>query len=164
MQEIGTLKPRDLIATARDLIVVTGRRKPRQSNLHRATSTAYYAMFHTLARSAADLMIGGTKASRSAGAWKQAYRALDHGTIKSACGRSDALAKFPKAIQDFANTFVALQEKRHTADYDPDARALKSEVALDIALAARAITDFEATPAKDRRAFAAFIIFKTRKF
>jgi hypothetical protein len=157
------LKPRDLIATARDLIVVSGRHKPRQSNLHRATSTAYYAMFHTLARSAADLMIGGTRARRSDGAWKQAYRALDHGTVKNACGRSDTLIKFPQAIQDFADTFVTLQEKRHTADYDPDARALKSEVTLDIALAAKAIADFDAVPAKDRRAFAAFVIFKARK-
>ena len=86
MRETGTLKPRDLLDTARDLIVVTGGRKPRQSNLHRATSTAYYAMFHTLARSVADLMIGSSGAKRrSNGAWKQAYRALDHGVVKSTC-------------------------------------------------------------------------------
>ncbi|CAN0488152.1 unnamed protein product, partial [Phaeothamnion confervicola] len=153
------LNPRDLIDTARDLLKSTSG-KPRQSNLHRATSTAYYAMFHTLARCAADLLIGGPGSKRSSPAWQQVYRALEHGVAKNACSNGGKLALFPREIQDFANTFVTMQEKRHKADYDPNAKSRKSEVAIDIDLVDKVITDFGVTPIKDRRAFAALVLFK----
>lgn len=72
------------------------------------------------------------------------------------------LGKFPKAIEDFGYAFVAMQEKRHTADYDPHARFTKTEVLADIALVTQAISDFENEDAKDRRAFCAFVLFKRR--
>lgn len=153
------MNPLDLIKTARNLLESTDG-KPRQSNLHRATSTAYYAMFHTLARCAADLLIGGPGSKRSALAWQQVYRALEHGAAKNACLMSDKLALFPKKIQDFANVFVAMQEKRHKADYDPKAKTRKSEVSTDIDVVEGVIEDFESVSIKDRRAFAAFVIFK----
>ena len=156
------MNPRDLIKTARDLVESTNR-KPRQSNLHRATSTAYYALFHTLAKCAADLLIGGPTAAKSWPAWQQVYRALDHGTIKSACANGAKLGLFPQPIQDFANTFVTLQEKRHKADYDPQARSKKSEVLIDINLTEKAMDAFQQVPVADRRAFAAFVIFRSRK-
>jgi hypothetical protein len=119
-------------------------------------------MFHLLARCAADLLVGGSGATRSSPAWQQVYRALDHTTVKVAC-RNQKLTRFPQEIQDFANTFVALQEKRHKADYDPLAQFLKSEVLVDIDLASKAMDGFGGAPIKDRRAFAAFVIFKERK-
>lgn len=157
MLERGNLNPRDLIRTARDLLESTDG-KPRQSNLHRATSTAYYALFHTLARCAADLFIGGSK--RRSGAWLQVYRALDHGTVKNACLNSAGIPLFPKKIQDFASMFVTMQEKRHKADYDSSARVKKSQVSTDIDLAEAAIDDFVSVSTTERRAFAAFVIFK----
>ncbi len=72
------------------------------------------------------------------------------------------MAKFPKAIEDFANAFVVMQAKRHAADYDPGVRLSKSEVAADIAAAREAIIRFLAEPIKDRRAFAAHVLFKRR--
>jgi uncharacterized protein (UPF0332 family) len=156
---LGSLNPRDLIRAARDLLESTDG-KPRQSNLHRATSTAYYAMFHTLARCAADLLIGGPGFQRSAEAWLQAYRAVEHGTAKNACLNGDKISPFPKKIQDFASMFVTMQEKRHKADYDPSARTRKSQVSSDIDLVETAIREFETVPPKDRRAFAALLIFK----
>jgi hypothetical protein len=72
------------------------------------------------------------------------------------------VTKFPKEIEDFANAFLAMQDKRHSADYDPHAKFTKSEVLTDIALVEKAITDFEATDAKDRRAFCAHVLFKRR--
>ncbi|MGH6893419.1 MAG: hypothetical protein ACREEP_14305, partial [Dongiaceae bacterium] len=65
-------------------------------------------MFHTLARSAADLLIGGPGSKRSSQAWQQVYRAVDHSTIKSACKNGEKLALFPQKIQDFANTFITM--------------------------------------------------------
>jgi hypothetical protein len=87
-------------------------------------------------------------------------------SAKTACtptGRAAAiLPQFPPAIQDFANAFVTMQEKRHDADYDPYVKFTKSAVVADIALVRQAITDFIAEPTKDRRAFAAHVLFKSR--
>lgn len=55
-----------------------------------------------------------------------------------------------------------MQEKRHDADYDPYVKFTKSAVVADIALVRQAITDFIAEPTKDRRAFAAHVLFKSR--
>ena len=51
------MKARDLITTARSLTELDPR-QPTQANLRRAVSTAYYAVFHLLAHTAADLLIG----------------------------------------------------------------------------------------------------------
>lgn len=155
------MKPLDLIASA--IILVTScKGKPSQVSLRRATSAAYYAMFHCLARNCADLLVGGTNSSRSKHAWRQTYRALEHGFAKNACKDGPTLGQFPKAIEDFANNFVAMQEKRHMADYDPTVKLSKSEVLADINLARQAITEFQKEPVKDRRAFAAHVLFKKR--
>jgi len=94
------LEPRDFLKVARCLVESsTGR--PAQAHLRRAVSTIYYAMFHTLARCCANLFIGGKGADRSNPAWHQVYRALEHGTAKSACSHGK-VNKFPKDIQEFA--------------------------------------------------------------
>ncbi len=155
------MRPHDLIETALDLIN-SGNGNPRQSNLRRATSTAYYALFHTLAKSCADLMIGGPGATKSKPAWQQVYRALDHRAIKSACQNKDIITQFPQQIQDFANMFVQMQEKRHRADYDPHEKSYKSTVTADVQAVEAIMTDFGRAPLKDRRAFAAWVLFKKR--
>jgi uncharacterized protein (UPF0332 family) len=154
------LDQRDLIKTAKEL-VASSDGKPRQSNLNRAISTTYYALFHTLARCCADTMIGGSNASRSKAAWRQVYRALDHNFVKEACQKK-IIRKFPRQIQDFANAFVSMQEKRHAADYDPHSKAYKSAVLIDIESAEIVMADFQSTSLKDRKAFAAWVLFKTR--
>jgi len=154
------VKSHDLLKSAQDL-VQSGNGKPRQSNLLRATSTIYYSLFHSLARCCADMMIGGSSSERSKLAWQQVYRALEHGFCKNAC-KHGKLAHFPQEIQDFANAFVTLQEKRHKADYDPYEKTKKSTVLADISTAHTAIEGFEGRNLKDRRAFAAFVLFKQR--
>ena len=155
------MDPRDLLKSARDLVNVANG-KPRQANLLRATSTTYYALFHTLARTCADLLIGGASSARSKPAWRQVYRALEHRHAKSICQNGTKISKFPQEIQDFANMFASMQEKRHQSDYDPQVKAYKSAVLNDINGVEAAIADFERAPLKDRRAFAAYVLFKTR--
>jgi uncharacterized protein (UPF0332 family) len=155
------LRPRDLIASAK-LLVHSGSGKPSQVNLRRATSSAYYALFHRLARSCADLLVGGEGAAKSKHAWRQTYRALSHGETSNACRQKTMLAKFPRGIEDFGHTFLAMQDKRHAADYDPHVRLTKSEVLADIASVEQAMADFEREDAKDRRAFCAFVLFRKR--
>lgn len=152
------MHPRDLIKTARHLLQ-EGNSRPRQSNLHRAVSSTYYAMFHTLAMNCANLLVGGSGADRSTPAWRQVYRALNHGFVKKAC-QSKNLEKFPQEIQDFANMFCQMQVKRYVSDYDPQAKIAKSSVSIDIDAVEAAINDFSNVPIKDRRAFAALILFK----
>jgi hypothetical protein len=69
---------------------------------------------------------------------------------------------FPQTIRDFANLFVAMQGKRHKADYDPAEQFYKSSVMNDINIVASSITQFNSAPIKDRRAFAAHVLFKQR--
>lgn len=106
-------------------------------------------------------MVGGQNAAKSKHAWKQVYRALDHGPAKTACG-NNLVQKFPKPIEDFANLFVVMQSKRHSADYDPTCKLTKSEVVQDIISVEQAIGAFSGADVKDRRAFCAFVLFKTR--
>lgn len=154
------MKPLDLLATA-DVLLKTGNGKPTQSNLRRAHSTAYYALFHCLARDCADTLLGGEGAQRSRPAWRQAYRALEHGTAKAAC-KNKLMEKFSKPIADFANLFHTMQVKRHGADYDPHIRLSKSEVMFDVDLVRRTIIEFKSQPMKDRRAFCVHVLFKMR--
>jgi hypothetical protein len=80
----------------------------------------------------------------------------------NACRHREIISRFPKEIEDFANAFVAMQEKRHLADYDPHERFSKSEVLADIAVVRQAVSEFEKAVTKDRRAFCAYVLFKRR--
>lgn len=153
----------DLLRTADDLVAgAGGSKRPRQSNLRRAVSTAYYAMFHCLAHCCATTLVGGPNADRSEPAWRQAYRALEHGQVKRSCANKDLLSKFPQEIQDFASEFVSMQAKRHLADYDPFSTFAKLEVQTQIATARSMIEGFQTVPVKHRRAFAVYVLFRTR--
>lgn len=155
------MKALDLLHTA-SVLLSASKSRPTMACCRRAVSGAYYALFHCLARECADLLIGGGSADRSREAWRQVYRSLEHIACKERCKKKDMVKKFPKGIEDFANAFVTLQDKRHSADYDPFANFVKSSVLADIELAKQAIADFKAESAKDRRAFCAYVLFKKR--
>ena len=102
------------------------RNKPKQANLRRAVSSAYYALFHLLCDEAAN-RISPMKPPMLR---KQIRRVLDHGKMRQACqafASSGTLAKplnllqsasLSTEIRRVASTFVTLQEARHQADYD----------------------------------------------
>ncbi len=154
------LKPNDFLETAADLLSA---KKPRDSNLRRAVSTIYYALFHTITKSGADLLVGTQGADRSLPAWRQVYRAFDHGVIKSSCGNARVMSKFPSEIQDFANFFLETQQKRHDADYDPTEKFYKSDVLSLIDDAKKNIKKFKGCSSKDRQAFVALVLLKNRQ-
>ena len=151
------MTPRDLIATARSL-AEGGPRRPSQASLRRAVSTAYYAMFHCLAGTAADLLIGGSRGE----AWHQAYRALEHGKTRNACRHRQAMQRFPTEIRDFAEAFVMLQDRRHEADYALEGRYDKLDVLSALDGAEYAIAQFEQADVEHRRGFAAHVLFRQR--
>ena len=90
------------------------------------------------------------------------YRALEHGAAKQACKNQNIIKKFPKEVEDFANAFITMQAKRHKADYDPSEKFYKSSVRQDIANVRDVIAGFQKSSVMDRRAFAAYVLFKTR--
>ena len=118
-------------------------------------------MFHALARCCADMLIGIAKPSRSQPAWRQVYRALEHGQAKQSMKKS-ALQAFPQSIQYFSNYFVTLQEARHRADYDPASTFSRTEVLRYIGETKDAIRQFKSAAKSDKTAFAAFVLFKLR--
>ena len=176
------MQPLDFIETARDLAgasrqVRQPRETPRETNLRRAVSTTYYALFHCLASCCADTIAGDSPANRDPSAWNQAYRALNHGTVKSRCedkGKNkdkdknnskskSGIERFPSEIRKFAEQFVRLQMKRHRADYDPDANFSQNEVIHDIEVAENVIRYFTKTSLRDRRAFVAYVLLPIRE-
>ena len=148
----------DLIEAARAL-AESGRGRPAQARLRRAVSTAYYAMFHALAASAADLFIGRKRDP----AWHRAYRALEHRQAKIACRQAQTGQDFPPDIRHFADVFVVLQVARQKADYALDAGAYRKSDALEyIGSAERAIRQLMQADVKARRGFAAHVLFRQR--
>ena len=92
--------------------------------------------------------------------WRRVYRAPEHRQAKARC--ASLPASFPDSVRQFGRTFAMLQDKRHFADYDPDYRVGKSEVAADVHRARTAIDRFLATPASVRRDFALHVLMKVR--
>jgi uncharacterized protein (UPF0332 family) len=150
----------DLIALA-DRLAKSSPKKPRQADLKRAVSTAYYALFHAMAKNIADTMVGVAKNKRSEKAWAQAYRGMQHGDAKSACEAVRNLT-FPQDLKDCADAFVDLQRARHDADYDPLHRITRAEALLDVQKADDAIKKLRSSKAKDRRAFAVQVLVRKR--
>ena len=155
------MNPFDFIATARDLAGSGSRGRPRQSNLRRAVSTAYYALFHCLANTCADMLVGGAGSNRSRPAWTQTYRGLQHGFVRQRCQQS-GIADFPFEIRYFARAFVEMQQDRHRADYDPDISFSRADAVQLINLAEDVIIRFLQAPARDRRAFAVYVLLPAR--
>lgn len=148
-----------LLDVANDLSRRTGRR-PREAFMRRAVSTAYYAMFHALARLCADQLVGGTHAKTKP--WARVYRALDHKSAKNAL-RSAEAAELASEIVAFGEAFALLQERRYQADYDPAPfRYYFNQTSALINLAATAIHGLNSLGVDERRALATFLLFKQR--
>lgn len=150
----------DLLSLA-DRLAKASPKKPRQADLRRSISTAYYALFHALAKSGADLLVGTTKAYRSEKAWQQMYRAIDHGRARTASEAARNLG-FPQALKDCADAFVELQKARHDADYDPLYRPARHDAQLAVVRARDAIAKLRSAPVKHRRAFAVQLLMQKR--
>ena len=165
---VSDMNPDDLIRIAESL--ASGRAgnllgRPRQAELRRAVSTAYYALFHTLANHCADLLVGTKSSDRSDQAWRQTYRSIEHGEVKRRYTdrrTRRVLQQFPTEIQDFVGQFVRMQELRHWADYDPFEYHPRSSVLQLIEETKTSIAQFNEVDRKDRRAFAVFVLFRLR--
>ena len=143
----------DLIDTSRSLTTPQQPNTlPPEGSLRRAVSTAYYAMFHALANSNADCLVGTANTTLNRHVWSRVYRGLEHRDAKRNLQRDQHL--FSKRVRVFADTFVQLQAQRHIADYDPD-QTFSFSVALNwIDRAEEAINDFMSVPIDERKGVA----------
>jgi uncharacterized protein (UPF0332 family) len=113
----------DLLHQATKLARLDSRR-PKQANLRRAISSAYYAVFHLLVADASKLFVDDISMKA------RIIRTIQHGDMKKV-STSFAAGRLPRAVQptgsaysiphelvDVANELVSLQQARHEADYD----------------------------------------------
>jgi hypothetical protein len=146
--------------------------RPRQADLRRAISTAYYGVFHAALTAAADQFVGAAK--RSTSQYGLVYRTVDHKRLRELCediGKSTLPRKlashapaggFGNNIRAFAAAVLELQAKRHTADYDPTILFKTSDAAYAIRIARTAVRRFEKARADRREAFLALLLFQPR--
>jgi len=99
--------------------------KPKQANLRRAISAAYYALFHRLIWDCAHRMSPKAPPHLSL----RMTRAFVHVEMKQVCrsivagNPSEAVQElqpdgFSNQLRNVARIFVVMQEARHQADYD----------------------------------------------
>ena len=153
-----------LIAVSRTLTStsITSQLDQQTANEHRrkAVSAAYYAMFHALSESNADAMASDPQLQTTRG-WHLAYRALEHRTAYRQLTDTQ-LARFSAAIRDFGNSFRYLQERRHSADYDPQSRFSDNEANNLIDQAEDAVTQLFGVQPGERYELANHILFRER--
>ena len=153
----------DLLDIAGRLASGSGGNPPSQTDLRRAVSSGYYALFHAVAQSNADVLVGDDPLERDQLAWRQAYRALEHGYARQRCQQAQRNPRFSAAIQQLARYFGEIQTLRNRADYDPDVVFSPRDVQMEITQIGQRIAAFRATPARERRAFAVFILMRDRQ-
>lgn len=135
--------------------------RPRQAMLRRAVSTAYYAMFHALCQSNADTLVGSSPPGPDVALWLDTYRTLEHRVAKNRLASYIAVRQ-ELAIRDFAQTFGSMQEQRISADYDPTARFVRSQVMAFIDRSEDATRAFVSVPAQARRSLAVYLLVRRR--
>jgi hypothetical protein len=131
----------NLIQAGRDLLnPQQGGQLPTHEHVRRSASNAYYAMFHSLAYSNATALVGSPSNPTTAAAWSRIYRGLDHTTARRELLRNRRDLSLP--AQNFTNAFADLQQRRHSADYDPNAVITIDDGAVYLNRAESAILDF----------------------
>jgi uncharacterized protein (UPF0332 family) len=144
----------DLLEQARHLANREPKR-PRQASLRRAISTAYYSLFHFL--TTATVRNWRTVRQRAVLA-----RAFDQRKMKEVCAKTrnkqfpGANAPVVKHLKNVAATFVALQQQRHSADYDNSKRWTRTEVLTQIESAQAAFDSWAAISMKKSRRISCF--------
>lgn len=154
------IDPLELISTCYKLASQAATPPPSEADLRRAISTAYYAVFHTLAASNAQLIAGDRQSAMSFQAWDRVYRRLDHGRAQN--NLRAVLTHLSPNGENFARTFIELQQMRREADYDPNAVITRSDTVNSIALAEAAIRNFAQLSEDERRFMAAQSMFDRR--
>jgi uncharacterized protein (UPF0332 family) len=147
-----------LFAAAEDLLQSKSRSAAYR---RRAVSTAYYAVFHALAKLCAETLLPTTESDNEA--YSKIYRALDHRPLRNMF--TQAPLKDHPVIKVFGPDIVRLQVERHRADYSPPDKDMfnPSEVEEIIRQAKFAVSELNKLDKPDRLLLATCLLFKERK-
>lgn len=165
-----TINPEHLFDQAERLIEPPQAGAPRQVNLRRAISSAYYGVFHGILAVAADQFVGSARR----GTWRYdlVYRKIDHGQLRKLCAQVNQSERniepyappngFDRGIKDFARGLLELQQKRHSADYNPSYKVRSADAAALIKSARSTLNHFNGADAEQRSDFLALLLFPPR--
>lgn len=169
---MAALNPDHLLDQALKLVAPPPAGPPRQVDVRRAISAAYYAVFHAVVTALADELVGVTR--RTDAEYGLVYRSVDHRWLRELC---DELKKatpkkkiaeyvppggFDSKLKAFATALIDLQEKRHSADYNPMARVRTADATLTVSTARSAIRRLKETRAAERKRFLYLLAFPPR--
>jgi hypothetical protein len=168
---MAVVNPDHLLSQA-DRLIAPPAGAPRQADVRRAISSAYYALFHAVATEVADEFAG--RSQRQTPRYALVYRSVDHRALRTICEdvvKSTLPAKYLKYVRRggfgpnlkaLASAVVDLQEKRHAADYDPLLRVNMSDARLAVATGRTALIRFKRVTPAQRRAFVSLLVFSPR--
>ncbi|TAN21813.1 MAG: hypothetical protein EPN33_09115 [Acidobacteria bacterium] len=150
------ITPNKLLEHARSELAYSGQNKPRQADLHRAVSTAYYAAFHSLSQTvASEFVPAASKETRLVFA-----RAIDHGKAKDICAAWSSCSD--PVLRKFAAALKNLYQQRTDCDYNLQYKISKAETLVAITEAAGAMQSLDRADPGLRRDFLAAVLLKRR--
>lgn len=168
---MALINPEHLFEQA-DGLVATQAGRPRQADVRRAISAAYYGVFHAIITQGVNLFVGAT--NQNSKNYGLAYRSVDHAWLRELCRevQKPTLPNryrlyepnngFGPNIQAFAIALVDLQEKRHVADYDITATMRQSDAVLAVKTARAALRRFSKASKTRRNLFLGLLLFRPR--
>lgn len=146
------------LLNAADKLVEEGARS--SAFKRRAVSTAYYAVFHALAKLCADSLMPSVDPGSDE--YARIYRALDHGPLKSAFAKGPL--KDRDSLRKIGDLVIRLQSERHLADYCPphERRLSRREAQKLVDLARQAVDAINSLGLPDRHTLATCLLFRSR--
>ena len=150
------MKWQEIIELGREMAATEPSDHLYQARLRIAVANAYYAMYHALARSNADLLIGPYETEGGSPEWSRVYAALG-GDSAFELMRGDFSCHL-EAVSNFAEAFLAAHHQRVLAEEDP-ATTFTADQARDcIDRAEVIISEFLSARPERRRAFAVRVL------
>ena len=160
------MNPQHLLEQA-ELLATADPTRPRATNLRRAVSASYYAVFHHLTRAVAVRQIGSGPDRRAFA--DVLTRGVGHGDLRAICRdfsnglggwkgwMREELApqsfSIPPDLRGACADFVRLQDLRHLADYAPSYRLDREDALAEVSRAREAIAAFAAAEQSDAGRF-----------
>jgi hypothetical protein len=146
--------------------------QPDETDLRRAISAAYYAVFHCVLRYVADTTAG--VGNRGTHLYRWVYRSVQHEQLRTLCHRLGGpkpdvkIMRYAPAgdfgpIVNFAPLALNLQDQREYADYDPVHSFNHTEVQQVVSNARTAVQYFQAATPEQRGAFLSLLLIKPGK-
>jgi hypothetical protein len=162
------IRPARLIRQAHELAGPEQRGQPRNANLRRAVSAAYYALFHHIAlATSCHLLPSASETDQYALA-----RCVQHAAVKDVCrwvtaqppaGLEPSLrsVRAVPELLDVSVSFPLLLDARERADYDHMASFTKAEVLSHVEAAEDSIVKLDGVKSSEREIYLACIALRS---